>query len=234
MERDFSVNFGQYNTWSDWGLIPADRPVVAPPTQKTHDIEIPGGHGVIDGSTALTRYPLFNNREGSWDFYMDNDREDYSFMDVYSRIMGALQGKNLQISLEEDPDYFYDGKCWVTNRKQSNGHSLITLNYSVYPYKHRFVDVGKVSTVDINGRNIVAELNVSQFTQEPVCPRFVVKSETLGNIKITFQTATLQYNTSMATGTWVDPMIMYIPGEHATIIAEGIGSVGIQAAGGWL
>ena len=60
MEREYSVNFGQYNTWSDWHLTPAERPIVVPPTEKTHNIDLPGGSGVIDAAQALTGYPVFN------------------------------------------------------------------------------------------------------------------------------------------------------------------------------
>lgn len=52
MEREYSVNFGQYNTWSDWHLTPAERPIVVPPTEKTHNIDLPGGSGVIDAAQA--------------------------------------------------------------------------------------------------------------------------------------------------------------------------------------
>lgn len=100
MEREYSVNFGQYNTWSDWHLTPAERPIVVPPTEKTHNIDLPGGSGVIDAAQALTGYPVFNMREGSWDFYVENDIEP--FMTIYSKVMAALQGKRLRVSLEED------------------------------------------------------------------------------------------------------------------------------------
>ena len=127
MEREYSVNFGQYNTWSDWHLTPAERPIVVPPTEKTHNIDLPGGSGVIDAAQALTGYPVFNMREGSWDFYVENDIEP--FMTIYSKVMAALQGKRLRVSLEEDAAYFYEGRCWVDNPKQSNGHTMLTINY---------------------------------------------------------------------------------------------------------
>lgn len=233
MEREFSVNFGAYNTWDDWHLIPADRPVILPPTEKTHDIDIPGGNGILDASTALTGYPLFNNREGSWDFYIENGYD--SFVAVYRQVMHVLQGKKLKISLEEDKDHFYDGKCWVTNQKQSEGHSMLTLNYSVYPYKHRFNDVGKVSNYKIETTRTVVDMDVDSFTDEPVCPKFIVDPATYGDsMTVKFQTSSITYTTELKKGTWMDPMIMYIPGEHAVLTVTGTGTFGIQAAGGWL
>ena len=43
-----SVTFGDKNTWDDWRLVPASRPVFNPPAQKVKTLEIPGGDGVID------------------------------------------------------------------------------------------------------------------------------------------------------------------------------------------
>lgn len=37
-----------------------------------------------------------------------------------------------------------------------------------------------------------------------------------------------------AKGTWVDPIIMLIPGETTSIVAKGYGTVSLQAIGGWL
>lgn len=79
------------NTWEDWHLIPSSRPVVNPPTPKTTYIDIPGGDGIIDLSTALTGYPVYNNREGSWNFIVANGYENWC--DLYGNILEYLQGK---------------------------------------------------------------------------------------------------------------------------------------------
>ena len=68
-----SVNFGDKNTWDDWKLVPSNRPVIDPPTQKTNYIDIPGADGSLDISTALTGYPVYNDRVGSIEFIVMND-----------------------------------------------------------------------------------------------------------------------------------------------------------------
>ena len=232
MEREFSVNFGPYNTWTDWHLIPADRPIVVPPSEKTHDIDIPGGSGVIDAAQALTGYPVFGMREGSWDFYVENDVEP--FVTLYGKVLAALQGKRLQVSLEEDAAYFYEGRCWVDNPKQDNGHTMLTINYSLNPYKHKFADVGKVVEKAVNGSATIFYGTVSDYTGEPICPKIGIELSSGDSMVITYLSTSKTYSTTLTKGTWVDPIIMLIPGETAFITARGNGTVSFQAIGGWL
>lgn len=62
-----------YNTYGSWGLVPETRPSVVPPEPKTKYIDIPSGDGQLDLSDSLTGYPIFNNRESEWSFYVLND-----------------------------------------------------------------------------------------------------------------------------------------------------------------
>ncbi len=41
-----SITIGNKNTWDDWHLIPATRPLFNPPTVKTNMVNIPGGDGI--------------------------------------------------------------------------------------------------------------------------------------------------------------------------------------------
>lgn len=232
MEREFSVNFGPYNTWTDWHLIPANRPIVVPPSEKTHDIDIPGGSGVIDAARALTGYPVFGMREGSWDFYVENDIEP--FVTLYSRILAVLQGKRLRVSLEEDAAYFYEGRCWVDNPKQNNGHTMLTINYSLNPYKHKYADIGKVTKIAVYGSATIFSGDVSNYTGEPICPKIGIEISYGSNMTIDYVSSSKKYSTTLEKGTWMDPVIMLIPGETTSIVARGNGTVSFQAIGGWL
>lgn len=231
MEREFSVNFGSYNTWTDWHLIPAARPIVMPPEEKTHDIELPCGNGVIDAAQALTGYPVYKNREGSWDFYIENDIEP--FVTIYHKMLAALSGRTLRVSLEEDPAYFYEGKCRVSNPKQNNGHTMVTINYDLKPFRHKFSEVGRTVTHTVNGTKTLFSGNVSDFSDEPVCPKFGVTLSSGTGMTVEFVTPNLRYSTVFTNGTWANPAIMLIPHQTATITAKGNGTIKFQASGGW-
>lgn len=128
-----SISFGEKNTWDDWRLVPSSRPVFNPPAQKVKTLDIPGGDGLIDLSTALTGYPVYQNRTGSIEFLVMNDFKPWQ--EAYSDIMDYLHGKTMRAVLEDDPDYFYEGRFAVNSWKSEKNWSKIVIDYSVGPYK---------------------------------------------------------------------------------------------------
>jgi hypothetical protein len=135
-----SVTFGDKNTWDDWHLVPSSRPIFAPPTVKTKTIEIPGGNGVLDLSEALTGYPVYNNRTGSLKFIVvDDNFEPVSthteWYNAYSAIMDYLHGQKLKAILEDDKEYYYEGRFAANNWDFSKNYSTIEIEYDVSPYK---------------------------------------------------------------------------------------------------
>ena len=129
-----SVYFGDKNSWTDWHLIPTTRPVILPPPMKTTTIDIPGADGVLDLSTALTGYPVYSNRTGSFEFIVENGH-DYWY-EIYSDIMDALHGKNVVLRLEDDMAYYYYGRVVVNTWNSDEHYSTITLDYDLDPYKY--------------------------------------------------------------------------------------------------
>lgn len=128
-----SITIGSRNTWDDWHLIPSSRPLFNPPTVKTNTVDIPGGDGVLDLSTALAGRPTYNNRTGSWTFYVENGFKDWSVL--YSEIMVYLHGQTFKAFLEDDPGYYYEGRFSVNAWKSDKDYSQITIDYDVGPYK---------------------------------------------------------------------------------------------------
>lgn len=128
-----SITIGSKNTWDDWHLIPATRPLFNPPPVKTKYIEIPGGDGVLDLSTSLAGRPTYGNRTGSWEFYVENDFKDWTVL--YSEIMVYLHGQSFMAILEDDPAYYYEGRFDVNQWKSDKNWSRIVIDYNVGPYK---------------------------------------------------------------------------------------------------
>lgn len=128
-----SITFGSKNTWDDWHLIPTSRPVFNPPSVKTSAIEIPGGDGALDLTTSLAGRPLYKNRTGSQEFYVENGYRDWS--QLYSEIMGYLHGQKMRAVLEDDPAYYYEGRFAVNAWKSNKERSVIVIDYDVNPYK---------------------------------------------------------------------------------------------------
>lgn len=133
-----SITIGNKNTWDDWHLIPATRPLFNPPPVKTNYVEIPGADGVLDLTTVMTGKPLYNNRTGSWTFYVQNGFKDWATL--YSEIMVYLHGSEYDAILEDDPMFYYTGRFSVNQWKSDPNWSTITIDYNVSPYKQYRID----------------------------------------------------------------------------------------------
>lgn len=90
------------DSWTDWHLIPATRPVINPPSVKNGTIEIPGMNGVIDMTEVLLGYPLYGNRSGSLNFYVDTTVPNWDFEKAYDGILNAIHGQRKKIILNSD------------------------------------------------------------------------------------------------------------------------------------
>lgn len=150
------------HTWKKWGLVPKSRPFVVPPEKKVTTIDIPGADGSLDISESLTKWPVYNNRTGSWSFYVTDynnhegivqDNNDQNVLDnaydpirdtvldnwsgMYTRFLNSLHGKTLAIVLDDDPDYYYKGRVTISQWDSPNDGTLsgVTISYDLYPYK---------------------------------------------------------------------------------------------------
>ena len=136
-----SITFGEKNTWTDWHLVPSTRPVVNPPKPKTQYVDIPGADGSIDLTDSLAGRPVFSDREGSFDFIVLNDYNidnyNYNWIDVYTEILQYLHGRRMTMFLEDEPEYYYEGRFEVNNWTTDANNSTISINYVLNPYKYR-------------------------------------------------------------------------------------------------
>ena len=137
-----SIVYGDKNTWDDWHIVPASRPVFLPPDVKTNYVDIPGADGHIDLSEALSGEPLYKNRSGSTTFYVMNGYKPWEH--IYSEIMNYLHGQKMQVYLEDDPFYYYEGRFSVNTWRSEKSRSEIVIDYNVAPYKlYRFSSAEK-------------------------------------------------------------------------------------------
>ena len=200
-----SITFGDKNTYDDWHLMPSSRPVFNPPEVKMKTIDLPGANGVLDMSEALTGYPLFNNRKGSFEFYVLNDYWN-SWKDAYSSISNYIHGRQMKAILDDDKTYYYFGRFAVNEWKSEEGHSKIVIDYNVDPYKYLVtglperwmwdpfnfltdrVPETKFSEIKVPTGGITLEFSEMNYGKMPVSPivtcsapvTMVFKNETLG------------------------------------------------------
>lgn len=128
-----SITIGDKNTWDDWHIVPASRPLISAPRVKTSFISIPGGDGALDLTEVLAGRPTYERRTGSWEFIVMNDYGDWATR--YSDMMAYLQGRQFKIILDDDPEYYYLGRVSVNEWRSEPYWSRVVFDYNVDPYK---------------------------------------------------------------------------------------------------
>lgn len=133
-----------FDTWNYYGLIPQSRPVIAPPDVQENTIEVPGSNGIVDLSEVLIGHPLYYNRSGSLDFYVDHTHETYTtWENAYDRLLNDLHGMNKKLILKDGMGFFYEGRLKVNSWKSDKLASSITLDYNFAPYKRMLFTSGE-------------------------------------------------------------------------------------------
>ena len=227
-----SIIFGDKNTWDDWFLFPSSRPVFNPPEPKTTYVDIPGADSHLDLSEVLTGEVVYNAREGSFEFIVDNDHKDWCV--AYSDIMDYIHGKSMRAILEDDPSYFYEGRFSVNNWKSDKHNSKITIDYVVHPYKfERFSSLEDWEWDPFNFETGVIreykDLRVDGSltltipgTRKTVTPYFIVDSDVGSGMKVEFDGVTYD----IPNGKSKVPSIVIKDGVYTlTFIGNGVVSV---------
>lgn len=130
----FVLQSGTFRCFEDWNLIPKERLFVTPPEPRYHFVDIPGGNGAIDLTEALTGEPLYSNRTGSWEFYMDNEKPK-STRRRAQEILELLHGQAVKAILDEDPYYYYEGRIRVSEITPDETATVVKMEYNFLPYK---------------------------------------------------------------------------------------------------
>lgn len=232
----------EMNTWDDWYLIPSSRPVFNPPEVKTQYVDLPGGNGQIDLTESLTGYPVYENRTGSIEFYVENGHESWDVL--YSKIANFLHGRTLTAYLEDDPGFVYEGRFDINEWKSDKWWSVITINYNVYPYKkERFSSlenwlwdpfdfetgiIREYKDLSVNG-SLSLEIIA---TNEPISPVITVTKEPVaGGSTLTVSVSGHSYELQNGTNYLPD---LVIKDKNVTLTFSGQATISVNYRGGSL
>ena len=124
------------NTWTDWRMVPSSRPVISPPRPKKTIIDIPGSNNRIDLTETLTGDVTYENRTGSIEFIVMNEKPK-TWYELYNEILNTIHGRRVGLSLEEEPDWYYEGRVEVNEWKSDPDYSRIVIDYDLDPFKYK-------------------------------------------------------------------------------------------------
>ena len=122
-----------WNTRDDWGLALTTQPTFQTPPTKTKYLDLPGGNGVIDLTTAITGYPVYGDRTGSFTFVAPVKQAQWQ--PLLSEIAEALHGQAVRIILDDDPGWYYEGRVSLNIDACERQYATVVINYDVGPFK---------------------------------------------------------------------------------------------------
>lgn len=127
------ITFGDYHSYDDLSLILNSKEIEAP-EPKTETIDIPGGDGELD-FTEFSGEVRYKNRKLTFVFSYTGAQS--TFMDKFSEIQNAIHGKKVHVTLDEDSDFYYVGRCTVDKWKADKNIGKITVEANCEPYKYK-------------------------------------------------------------------------------------------------
>ena len=154
----YGVRLGEYHSYDDLNIILTKTEISAPEV-KTSYVEIQGADGSLDFTEAFGRIH-YNNRKINLSFAYIGFMNDFS--QKFSEIQNLLHGKKIKIVFDNDPEYYYNGRCSVD--KWSIDKAMGTFNVSIEcePYKYREHET--VVQFDINNSRTILLANDGMLT----------------------------------------------------------------------
>lgn len=130
----YGVMFGNKHSWSDFGMVLTDYSIEQPAPRRYTRV-VPGRSGVLDMTDLITPNITYENRQLQFEFVWKDRPEFYE--ERIARLIRALHGKKLQIVLDSDPEYYYDGFVTVQSRTfTEHQRADAVVSADVHPYKY--------------------------------------------------------------------------------------------------
>ena len=139
------------HSFHDLKLWLKSYPKISSPTPKTKFVDVPGADGALNMSKTLTGYMHYNRRTFTAEFTIIAPRAHWP--EIHSEILDLLHGREMSISLDDDPEYCYTGLVSVQDPDPDKVTSSITITADVEPYKTRREDTHK--TVNVNSSAVL-------------------------------------------------------------------------------
>lgn len=100
-----------YHTLDDWGLAIGNNDYIDDPEIDTNYVFIPGRSDFIDLSEVVSGKPVYTKRKIHME--MGGVRERLQWDNDISSIRNKIHGQLVQIVFDNDPNYYWQGRCEV-------------------------------------------------------------------------------------------------------------------------
>lgn len=122
----YGVIFGEKHSWHDYQAI-MNYARITPPAIKENYVDIAGGNSAIDLTEAVGGV-VFNDGNIEFKFTLFSEEQK-------NRMKSQLHGRKVDIILEKEPEYYYDGRLSFDKEELNGTVYELYMNAKVKPYK---------------------------------------------------------------------------------------------------
>ena len=137
-----TVIIGGEDVYSRWGLVLSGESDLGTAEPKTYTVDIPGGNGAIDLTSALTGDVSYNTREMSL-VLIGAETDDVQ--ELRTKLCNRIHGQRLDFAFDFDTGYTYHGRFSVSGFEPMGDGVKITLTVTADPYKSKGTQAFKLN-----------------------------------------------------------------------------------------
>ncbi len=138
------VSFLGFHSFRDLKLLMTSKEIGAPEV-KRHTIDIAGADGELD-FTDYFGEPHYSNAQHRFTFESIQPRNEQ--LQQFTDIKNKLHGKKGRIILDDDPSFFYVGRCFVSKYTNEKNIGKISVDCDCEPYKYKLAETVVTRAVD--------------------------------------------------------------------------------------
>ena len=147
------VSFLGFHSYRDLNLLMTSKEIGSPEV-KRQTIDIEGADGELD-FTDFFGEPKYMNAQHRFEFESIQPRNEQ--LSQFTDIKNKLHGKKGRIILDDDPSFFYVGRCFVSSYKNEKCIGKISIECDCEPYKYKLQPT--IMSATINGTQTITLTN---------------------------------------------------------------------------
>lgn len=127
------IRFGDMHSWDDLKMILSGKEMGAPGVKATK-LDIEGADSSLD-LTDFFGEPKYEDVTHRFQFSTIVPYAE--FMTLYSKIKNAIHGKKMRVILDDDPLFYWMGRCYVSSFTNEKSIGTIEVECDCEPYKYK-------------------------------------------------------------------------------------------------
>ncbi len=197
------VKFGNYHSYNDFALILQGK-TIETPEAKTEYVDISGADGVLD-LTEFFGDIKYKNRKLTFEFA--TKLRTQQFYELFEEVSNALNGKRMNIVLDENDYFYFVGRLQVNSYKSYEKLGTIVIEADCEPYKYEQIEMAKEYVLTgVETEAVLVNL------KRRVAPTMTISNIVEGsNVEITFENTTYKISSN---GTFTLPELILKEGNN--------------------